>query len=285
VRAYRSDWGEFAAWSASRRRRAMPPTPETVALYITELAGVARASTIERRLASIGFAHRRAERPDPTKARRWRRVGRDPPGARQRRGGGRPITVAVLRRMLEATRPGLVGARDRALPLVGFTAALRRSELVVLDTRRRGGGRGGDRHNPAVQDRPGPGGRRPSDRCPLRLRSRHLPGAQAGRLNGHRRYHGRGAVASVDRYGRVGGRLSARRGQPDRQASCRRLRPRPGRFSAHSLWAGLATSAAAAGVSERAIMNRTGHRSLAVVRTHIQLRQPVPDNAAAQIGL
>ena len=35
----------------------------------------------------------------------------------------------------------------------------------------------------------------------------------------------------------------------------------PARYAGHSLRAGLATSAAAGGASERAIMNQTGHRS------------------------
>jgi site-specific recombinase XerC len=45
----------------------------------------------------------------------------------------RPITVPDLRAMLEGldTDPG--GCRDRALLLLGFAGALRRSELVGLD--------------------------------------------------------------------------------------------------------------------------------------------------------
>jgi site-specific recombinase XerC len=35
--------------------------------------------------------------------------------------------------MLEATDAGIIGARDRALILLGFAGAFRRSELVGLD--------------------------------------------------------------------------------------------------------------------------------------------------------
>jgi integrase len=35
--------------------------------------------------------------------------------------------------MVEATDPGLIGSRDRALVLLGFAGAFRRSELVGLD--------------------------------------------------------------------------------------------------------------------------------------------------------
>lgn len=56
-------------------------------------------------------------------------------------------------------------------------------------------------------------------------------------------------------------------------------------FSGHSLRAGLATSAAKAGKSERAIMAQTGHRSVAMVRRYIRDADLFSDNAAAGIGL
>jgi integrase len=53
-----------------------------------------------------------------------------------------------------------------------------------------------------------------------------------------------------------------------------------------SLRAGLATSAAAGGVSERAIMNQTGHRSLTMVRRYIRDGELFrDDNAARGAGL
>jgi integrase len=59
----------------------------------------------------------------------------------------------------------------------------------------------------------------------------------------------------------------------------------PDRYGAHSLRAGLATSAAEAGVAERAIMNQTGHRSLPVMRSYIRSGTLFKENAAAQVGL
>jgi integrase len=57
------------------------------------------------------------------------------------------------------------------------------------------------------------------------------------------------------------------------------------RYAGHSLRAGLATSAAAAGVSERAIMNQTGHRSVTMVSKYIREGSLFRDNAAAGVGL
>jgi integrase len=58
----------------------------------------------------------------------------------------------------------------------------------------------------------------------------------------------------------------------------------PGDSAGHSLRAGLAT-AAAAGVRERAIMTRTGHRSLATLRKYIREGSLFLENAAAKVGL
>ena len=56
-------------------------------------------------------------------------------------------------------------------------------------------------------------------------------------------------------------------------------------LAGHSLRAGLATAAAAAGVSERAIMAQTGHRSLATLRKYIREGSLFLENAAAKVGL
>jgi integrase len=56
-------------------------------------------------------------------------------------------------------------------------------------------------------------------------------------------------------------------------------------FAGHSLRSGLATSAAMAGVSERAIMNQTGHRSVAMVRKYIRGGSLFKENAAGSVGL
>jgi len=65
-RAYRSDWAKFTAWAESRGLATMPAAPATVALYLTDLAEVAKTSTVERRIASIAFARRAAEQLSPT---------------------------------------------------------------------------------------------------------------------------------------------------------------------------------------------------------------------------
>ena len=59
----------------------------------------------------------------------------------------------------------------------------------------------------------------------------------------------------------------------------------PSRYAGHSLRAGLATSAAAGGASERDIMQQTGHRSSDMVRRYIREANLFKSNAASLAGL
>ena len=60
----------------------------------------------------------------------------------------------------------------------------------------------------------------------------------------------------------------------------------PSRYAGHSLRAGLATSAASAGASERVIMSQTGHRSADMVRCYIREGSLFgASNPAGMVGL
>ena len=57
------------------------------------------------------------------------------------------------------------------------------------------------------------------------------------------------------------------------------------RYAGHSLRAGLATSAAAAGVEERVIAQQTGHKSMTLLRRYIRSGELFRQNAAGLVGL
>ena len=268
---------------------ALPATPETVALYLVELAEVAKASTIARRLSSISQAHRAAGHPSPTSSARVQAVST---GIRRVHGAGvdqaAPITVAILRRMLEVAPPGLAGTRDRALLLVGFAGALRRSEIVALEAENLQEVDEGLVVTVAKSKTDQEGAGRPIGipygsnllTCPVRSLDAWM---QAARISS-------GPVfLPVDRHGRLDpaqrGRLSPVAVNSLVKTYARRIGLDPDRYGAHSLRAGLATSAAEAGASERAIMNQTGHRSLPVMRGYIRSGTLFKENAAAQVGL
>ncbi|WP_282026254.1 tyrosine-type recombinase/integrase [Limimaricola cinnabarinus] len=139
-RAYARDWTGFARWCRMKGVDTLPPSPELVGLYITNLAapsGKARAlsvASIERRLAGLSWDYaQRGMRLD----RRDRHIASVLAGIRRRH--ARPpmqkkaIGPVDLRAMLATLGHDLRGLRDRAMLLVGFAGALRRSELVGLD--------------------------------------------------------------------------------------------------------------------------------------------------------
>ena len=59
----------------------------------------------------------------------------------------------------------------------------------------------------------------------------------------------------------------------------------PREVAGHSLRAGLATSAAAAGVAERVIAATTGHKGPAMLRRYIREGSLFRENAASAVGL
>ena len=131
-RAYAADWSAFMTWCARRGFLALPARPETLALYLTELRDAGRSrATLQRRLAAIGHAHRRAGKPSPAGEALPRAIVAELPEAPSQ--APLPLGIADLRALTQALPDTLAGRRDRALLLVGFGAALRRAELVNLD--------------------------------------------------------------------------------------------------------------------------------------------------------
>ena len=134
LRAYRSDWDHVTAWCKERGLSSLPADRVTVVLYITDMADTLKPSTISRRLVSIAQFHKAAGYQSPTTDERVRLVNA---GIRRVHGIApkqvRPVVTEDLRRMVGTCGTDPAGVRDRALLLIGFAAALRRSELVALD--------------------------------------------------------------------------------------------------------------------------------------------------------
>lgn len=287
IRAYRSDWRDFTAWCECRDLQALPAAPATVALYVTDLAGWAKVSTIGRRLSAIAEAHHLAGESSPTQDPRVRTTMA---GIRRTLGvaqeGKQPILTEQLRAMVAPlSEDRLLDVRDRALLLVGFAGAFRRSEIVGLDVADISNGSDGLtvllRRSKTDQEGQGrkvgiPYGSNPAT-CPVRAYRAWLDASgvtsgpafrPVGRGNtvGAGRLHDRGVAMAVKR------RLAA-------------AMIDPASYAGHSLRSGLATSAARAGASERSIMAQTGHKSLPMVRRYIREGSLFLENAAAVVGL
>lgn len=135
VRAYRSDLMHFAAWCCERELCPMPATPATVAAYLASLADSGlKASTITRRVAALTSAHRSHGSVPPTCSDPVKAVLK---GIRRSIGVATapksPATARTVSRMVAKCPDTQRGKRDRALLLLGFAAALRRSELAALN--------------------------------------------------------------------------------------------------------------------------------------------------------
>src|SRR5215217_471510 len=281
VRAYRTDAAAFDAWCKQHELQAVPADPATIAVFLVDEAerGIA-ASTIGRRVAAIRYAHKLAGYPDPTG---HPDVAETLTGIRRRHGtateGKAPATAEVVTQMLAHIPPGLAGQRDRAILALGFSAALRRSELVALDV------------TDLVPDRDG-----------LRLMIRRSKTDQEGAGQEIAVPHGRhlkpveavrtwlsaaGIIAGpvfrpVSRAGTI---RSARLTDQSianivkRYAVAAGLDPRA--FSGHSLRAGFVTTAAERNVELTRIMDVTRHRDVRTVTVYVRRANLFKDHAGA----
>ena len=284
-RAYKSDWAHFAGWCQMAGLQALPADPATLALYLTAHAGGLKVSTLQRRLASISQAHK-AEGLDspvgtPAVKAVWGGIARAhacPPVRKT------PLVVEAMRACLDQLDDSPRGRRDRALLLLAWGGALRRSEVACL--------RYGDvepvergliitvRKSKTDQLAAGrqiglPYGRTPAY-CPVRAFDAWRIGKRAPSSPIFVAIRNDGKPSGVPLSGRSVALLVKR--VADRAGL-------QGDYSGHSLRAGFATAAAAAGASERSIMAQTGHKSLIIARGYIRPAQLFADNAAAVAAL
>jgi site-specific recombinase XerD len=130
-RAYRSDLAHFLADGGS-----FPASPDDVARYLARFADEFAPATLARRLVAIGRAHTSKNLANPCQAELVRLTLRG-----IRRTYGRPqrqaqaLTKEQINSIVGPLGNSLRGLRDRALLLVGFHAAFRRSELSAVDCR------------------------------------------------------------------------------------------------------------------------------------------------------
>jgi integrase len=94
------------------------------------------------------------------------------------------------------------------------------------------------------------------------------------------------AFRPVDCHGHIGTRrLSAQAVALVLKRHAARAGLDPADMAGHSLRAGLATSAAAAGVPERVIAEQIGHKGTAMLRRYIREGSLFRENAASAVGL
>jgi site-specific recombinase XerD len=288
-RAYANDWDHFVEWCTARGVPYLPTTNPIVALYIQDMANAGyKVSTIQRRMAAINAKHREAKKPtvstrhDPLH-RVWQGIVRTKGTAPTKKKAALTEDIKAMVDTLDDTK--LIGIRDRAMLLVGFAGALRRSEIAALNvedvefkpqglfvTIRR-----------SKTDQTGQGQvifiayGTTYETCPVRSLQRWIEtsGIKEGPL-----------FRSIDRHGNIKDRI------PDNTVArvVKRCAEAAGledveKYGAHSLRAGFATTAGENGVSLDDIMRQTRHKSERVARGYIQKSDISRNNPSAKLGL
>lgn len=277
-RAYALDVAHFEATG-----RSLPATPEAVAEYLAEGAETYAVATLQRRLASISKAHRALGVDDPTKAELVRAVLR---GLRRTLGVKQRQAQALLRDDLFAALDRLgerrKDHRDRAMLLLGWACALRRSELVALNIEdvafTAQGALVTIKRSKTDQDGRGreiavPFGR--TRHCPIAALKRWLEvaGIETGAI-----------FPSMDKHGNIlPERVTGEVVTDVLKARVSAAGYDPSGFSAHSLRSGFATSAAMAGATSHKIREVTGHRSEAGLAPYLRTINLFTDSAAARV--
>lgn len=285
LRCYEVDWKDFTGWCQQNALLPLPATPQTVALYLSAQADRYKVATIQRRLSAISQVHQVRGFESPTKNELVRSVVK---GIRRTLGVAQaekaPLMAADIREMVSKLPDTLNGNRDRALLLLGFAGAFRRSELVALNVedleftpdglivlvRRSKTDQEGVGKKIGIPLLP------TSDACPVHAVKTWLtasgittgpifrPVTQAGGL-GTERLSDRAIAVTVKKH------LPR-----DRDRS---------KFAGHSLRAGFVTSAVLGGASLKAIMNQTRHRSLETLMRYMRDASLFRGNALGATGL
>jgi site-specific recombinase XerD len=306
TRAYAADLEDFRHWCDRMEREWMPATPETVGLYLGARAEELSLATLERRLAAIASVHKEEGHSSPASVAEgplrkiWKGIARE---KTRRQDGAPPLLVEDLRSIVEhlprystesdgpTGKLTLTALRDRALLLVGWAGALRRSEIVALTT--------GDvefvegegvniyvRKAKADQEGEGlvkglPYGSN-KETCPVTALRQWLQAAEAetqGPFEGdifRRFYRGESIGESAMTAQHVSTVLK-------RHAESAGLDPEE--YSAHSLRAGFITQAIRAGKPERRVKEHSGHSSWETFNRYVETAGTFQDNPAENIGL
>jgi site-specific recombinase XerD len=282
-RAYRSDFEIFRLWCEAKRLSPLPASAEAVAAFLAfDVRSGTKPTTLTRRLAAIRFAHTLAGHPSPTASEAVKatlqgikRTFRHSPRRKA------PATSDKMAAMVALTSDGLRDLRDRALLLLGFAGAFRRSELVALNLedlefcehgllvtiRKSKTDQEGDGATIAIA--------RGSGACPVNALLDWIAASQIAS----------GPIfRPVSKKGRVLNRRLSDRAVADLvKAYARRAGLKAGDFSAHSLRSGFLTSAARRGASIFKMMDVSRHKSVETLRGYVRDAELFRDHAGSNL--
>jgi site-specific recombinase XerD len=229
-------------------------------------------------VAAIRYAHKLAGHETPTDSEAVKATVR---GIRRTTGTAKtckaPVTADKMRAIAAEASNELIGLRDRALLLLGFAGAFRRSELVALNVSDLTECEGRMRINIARSktDQEGKGvtiGVAPGTvACPVKAIKAWIAAANINEGPLFR------PVAKGNRI--IDARLSAKSVADIVKRYAERIGLDPKAFSGHSLRAGFLTSAAAKGASVFKMMDVSRHKSVDTLRGYVRDAELFRDHA------
>ena len=279
IRAYKSDFKDFAGFCTKNGFRPLPSEPKVVSLYLTYMSsGGKKISTLKRRIASISVVHRLKGHYIDTK---HPIIIENLMGIRRKMGSyqksKKPILVNELKEIIQAidkvnkSEERIV--RDKAIILTGFAGGFRRSELVSIDyddlefvtegvkifikrSKTDQSGEGMTKALPYFGNK---------EFCPVTFLKKWLDISKIKKgliFN----ISDKSVVLLIKKYISVAGLDSQK-------------------YSGHSLRSGFATVSADFGADERSIMNMTGHKTTQMVRRYIKEANLFKNNALNKIRI
>ena len=284
-RAYASDWSDFSGWCADKKCAPLPANPQAIVAYLSDQARDKKASTLRRRLAAIAKMHSIKGQPNPCSTEIVKATMRGIEATLGTRTTGKaPVTHEALAKMIAGfgNRTDLDTLRSKALLLVGFAGAFRRSELcalqmtdltwspegVVILVRKSKTDQRGEGLQKAI---PYVGG----------------PMCAAGALAAWVRACGVGNGPVFRALGRDG-TVSARAITDQSVAlivkgAAARVGIDPSTVAGHSLRAGHVTEARSRGVADAATMQTTGHKRVETLEMYDRRNNPFSKGSAANV--
>ena len=290
LRAYKSDFKDFAAFCANHGLNSLPTEPKIVSLYLTHLSKSSKISTLRRRLVSISMVHKLKGHYLDTK---HPIIIENLMGIRRVKGsiqkGKKPLLINHLKLIINAIdeqkNNKIKKLRDKSIILVGFGGGFRRNELISIDyedlefvpegvkimirkSKTDQFGEGMIKGLPYFTN---------ERYCPVTNIKKWLEISNIksgpifrrfskGSILTDKRLTDQSVVLLIKEYLNLAGIENTN-------------------FSGHSLRSGFATVAAESGADERSIMAMTGHKSTEMVRRYIKEANLFKNNALNKIKI
>jgi site-specific recombinase XerD len=283
-RAYKTDIDNYIAFCESMNLEYMPGSVKTIALYISYMSADYKVSTIKRRLSAVSSYHLERNLSNPVAAEPIKILLK---GLKREKGVAadqkNPLLTNDLAKIIYSMPDTLKATRDKAILLIGFAGAFRRSELsslniedvefvesgAIINLRRSKTDQEGRGQKKAISCGTNP------DTCPVNALKNWIEsaGIKTGAL-----------FVSMDRHGNLKQRITSQSIALIIKKYAKLVGYDIKDFSGHSLRAGFATQASKNGASDHKIKEHGGWKS-SVYHQYIRSGELFHNNASAMLGL